>query len=111
MVVMKTAGTDPAESGETRELRLDRLVGREVVAGNNQRVGRLEEFRAEEQRGTYAITEYVIGVAGLFERLGVGFRLIFGKRGRGYVARWDQLDISNPEHPRLTCRIDELRKL
>ena len=108
---MKTAGTDAKESIAPLEVRLDRLVGRAVIAGNNQRVGRLEEFRAEEQRGTYVITEYVIGAAGLFERLGVGFKLLFGKRGAGYVARWDQLDISNPEHPRLTCRVEELRKL
>jgi hypothetical protein len=55
--------------------------------------------------------EYVIGAAGLMERLGVGFKLLFGKAGAGYVARWDQLDISDPERPRLTCGVEELRRL
>ena len=108
---MKTARNDPAETTDAGEIRLDCLLGRDVIAANNQRVGRLEEFRAEEQRGVYTITEYVIGAAGLLERLGVGFKLLFGKQGGGYVARWDQLDISNPEHPRLTCRVEDLQKL
>jgi hypothetical protein len=108
---MKKARTDRDASPGAREVRLDRLVGREVIAANNQRVGRLEEFRASDRDGTYVVTEYVIGAAGLLERLGVGFKLLFGRRGTGYVARWDQLDVSNPEHPRLTCRVEELQKL
>ncbi|PYR88813.1 MAG: hypothetical protein DMF84_26855 [Acidobacteria bacterium] len=101
------SATDPSE----RELRLDRLLGRHVLAGNNQHVGRLEEFRAEQDGRDWVIMEYVIGVAGLFERLGVGVKLLFGRRGGGYVARWDQLDISDPEHPRLTCGVQELRRV
>ena len=93
------------------EMRLDRLLGRAVLARNNHSVGRLEEFRAEMRDGGCVITEFVIGVAGLFERLGVGVRLLFGRRIGGYVARWDQIDLTDPEHPRLTCPIDELRAL
>ena len=48
------AGMGAAAAGgpmSRTSLRLDRLVGRTVYAGNNRRVGRLEEFRAE-RRGT-----------------------------------------------------------
>jgi hypothetical protein len=93
------------------ELRLDRLLGRQVLAANNQPVGRLEEFRAEKQGRDLVITGYVIGGAGLFERLHVGVKLLFGGHTGGYVARWDQLDISDPEYPRLTCQVQELEKL
>jgi len=96
---------------DARELRLDRLLGRKVRAANHQSVGRLEEFRTSKQGTSYVITEYVIGAAGLFERLGVGVRLLFGRARGGYVAKWDQLDISDPDHPRLTCKVDELRRL
>jgi hypothetical protein len=92
------------------EVRLDRLLGREVRARNNQAVGRLEEFRAERRGRTLVVVEYVIGVAGLFERLGLGVKLILGIRGGGYVARWDQMDLSDPERPRLTCGVEELRQ-
>jgi hypothetical protein len=47
-------------------------------------------------------------VAGLSERLGLGVKMIFGKGGGGYLARWDQLDLSDPHRPRLTCSVDEL---
>jgi hypothetical protein len=91
--------------------RLDRLVGREVHAANNRRVGRVEEFRAERRGDAWVIREYVVGTAGLLERLGLGVRLILGlKPGGGYVVRWDQLDLSNPERPRLTCPVADLRR-
>jgi hypothetical protein len=97
---------------EKRELRLDRLLGRRVLGRNNEVVGRLEEFRAQKRGSGAIVAEYVIGKAGLVERLGVGVRLLIGRyQGHGYVARWDQLDISNPDHPRLLCTLEELRKL
>lgn len=92
-------------------VRLDRLVGREVYTVNSRRLGRLEEFRAERRGSTWVVTEYVIGVAGLLERLGLGARLLVGlKRRSGYVVRWNQLDFSNPHHPTLTCPLAELRR-
>lgn len=108
---MKTTSTDSAHDLKASELRVDHLLGRHVLAANNQRVGRLQEFRAEKQGHDSAVTEYVIGAAGLFERLGIGLKLVVGRGGGGYLARWDQLDISDPEHPRLTCGVQELRKL
>ena len=95
----------------TSELRVDRLLGRKVLASNNQPVGRLEEFRLEARGREQVITEYIIGGAGLLERLGVGMRLLFGRKAGGYIARWDQLDIRDPERPRLKCRVDELQRL
>jgi sporulation protein YlmC with PRC-barrel domain len=106
------AGETVAVAIERRLRRLDRLLGRRVLARNNRRIGRLEEFRAESRGTECVITDYVIGVAGLFERLGVGVRLVLGlRRGSGYVAHWDQIDISDPEHPRLTCSVEQLQKL
>ena len=94
-----------------RELHLDRLLGRVVLARNNQPVGRLEDCRVEKHGRQWTISEYVIGSAGLLERLGVGMRLVIGLWPGGYVVRWDQLDISDPERPRLTCGVEELRPL
>lgn len=92
-------------------LRLDLLVGREVYTANNRRLGRLHEFRAEQRAAGWVITEYVIGGAALLERLGLGVRLILGLQpAAGYVARWDQLDLSNPKRPRLTCPVQDLRR-
>jgi hypothetical protein len=92
-------------------VRLDRLVGRRVSTADSRYLGRLEEFRAEKRGGAWYITEYVAGTAGLLERLGLGVRLILGLgRVSGYVIRWDQLDLSDPERPRLTCPVEKLRR-
>lgn len=95
----------------SREVRLDGVLGREVVAGNNRTIGRVEEFRAEVRGGACEITDVVIGVAGLYERLGLGVRMLFGKGRGGYVARWDQIDLTDPDRPRLTCPLDQLRSV
>ena len=91
------------------EVRLDRLLGREVRTGDEHPIGLLEEFRAEVRDGECVVTEYVIGAAGLLERLDLNE--LVTPRQRGYVARWDQLDISDERRARLTCPISELQKL
>ena len=93
------------------ELRLERLLGRPVLTMDRKRLGRLEEVRAEKHGNGCVVTGYVIGVAGLLERLGLGVKLLFGRRRTGYVAAWDQLDLSDPDHPRLTCSVEELGTL
>jgi hypothetical protein len=93
------------------DLRLDRLLGRKVCTANNRRLGRLEEFRAERHGTEWIVTEYVIGSAGLLERLGLSIRLILGmKHARGYIARWDQMDLTNPDRPRVSCPVGDLRR-
>ena len=93
------------------EVRIDRLLGRQVVAANGEPAGRLEEFCAELRDGECVITGYVIGLAGFAARLGVSVRALFNVPSAGYLARWDQIDLSHIETPRLTCPIDELQKL
>ena len=92
-------------------LRVDRLIGRMVYTANRRRLGRLEEFRAEQRGSAWVITDYVIGTAGLIERLGLGVRLTLGiERAGGYVARWDQVDLTDPDHLRITCAVGDLRR-
>jgi hypothetical protein len=94
-----------------RSLRLDRLIGRTVLTANNRALGRLEECRVERRGSAWVVTEWVVGPAGLLERLGLGARLIVGwSRGHSYVIRWDQLDLTDPERPRLSCAVSDLRR-
>jgi hypothetical protein len=51
------------------------------------------------------------GPAGLIERLRLAARLLVGGRRGGYFARWDQVDFSDPDRPRLRCVVDALRRL
>jgi hypothetical protein len=109
---MNSTSNDPLATLGPRELRLDSLIGREVLGANNRPVGMLEEVRAERHGSGCVVTEFVLGSAGLSERLGVSVKLLFGvHHDSGYVARWDQIDLSDPKHPRLTCPVEELKKL
>ena len=92
------------------EFHLDRVIGRMLLAGNNRPVGRIEEFRAVQHGDYFDLTEFLIGSAGLMNRLNVGVRALFGKGRSGKIARWDQVDLSDPERPRLPCSVDELRE-
>jgi hypothetical protein len=104
---MSTAAHAPSNEW----LPMDRLVGRRVMDRDGQPVGRLQEFRVRTTDAGWTITHYVIGVAGLLERLGVGLRLVIGAKSRGYLARADQVDLSDPERPRLTCAREDLGEL
>jgi hypothetical protein len=96
----------------TTNLRLDRLIGRQVLTANNRSLGRLEECRVARRGSSWVLTEWLIGPAGLFERLGLGARVVLGiAHGGSFVARWDQLDLANPDRPRLTCAVEDLRRV
>jgi hypothetical protein len=72
-----------------------------------------------EPRGTdLVVTEYHVGTYAALERLSawpIG-RAILGLVGGtgdkgGYRVPWDNLDLSDPHHLRLTCDVSELRPL
>ncbi len=95
-----------------REIRVELLLGRRVLAQNGRSVGRIEEVRVERSGSGYVVTEYHVGPEALLERLALDFQAFFQKPPRkGYAIAWDQVDLSDPGHPRLTCAADQLRKL
>lgn len=96
-----------------RELRAEDLLGREVVDCYGRKAGHLEEARVSKEEGRYYVNEWLIGSTAFFERLSGSIFAVLGLRRalHGYVARWDQLDLSDPTHPRLTCRYEDLGTL
>jgi sporulation protein YlmC with PRC-barrel domain len=90
----------------SQQVHLELLLGRPVLSREGRRVGRIEEVRAGEDR---EITEFLIGEGALLERLSaIG---LFGWKKKGYRVRWDQIDWSAMERPRLTCAVRDLRRL
>jgi len=98
------------------EAHVERLLGRPVHDVDGVVVGRLEEFHVEIVDGDYVVTEYHIGAAALIERVGAFvsqlpfFRYIPFAR-KGYRVPWADLDLSDPLHPRVTVRREELREI
>ena len=91
-----------------RFVRLEDLLGRRVIDAQGAAVGRIREVRAEPRGDAHEVTEYLLGSGALLERLSIVGRLV-GRRTREIVVRWDQIDISRPAAPRLTCTVGELR--
>ena len=94
-------------------IHVELLLGEKVFGLNGLPIGRLEEIRTEVNKGHYFVSEFLVGKYAVLERLaawriGRALLRVFGKRKEGYRIRWDQIDLSNPEHPRVLCDVDEL---
>ncbi|HZP47772.1 MAG TPA: hypothetical protein VFB07_04525 [Vicinamibacterales bacterium] len=90
-----------------RVVRVEELLGRRVHADGGLAIGRIEEIRVRRRRGRYEVTEYLLGSGALFERLAIVRRWL-RRPSKKVVARWDQIDISQPDAPRLLCAPEEL---
>ena len=92
-----------------RYLHLETLLGRAVFDANGKKIGRLEEAVAEKHGGEWVVTEFLCGKFGAMERFSIhhlGSALMHmlgatGTTGKPQRIKWDELDLSDPERPRL----------
>lgn len=100
----------------TREIRVDLLAGRMVHDPAGRRVGRIRELIAEVARpgsGEYVVREFHLSTGGLVEAL-AGTQLArvfadrFGRRSNRIVIGWGDLDLADPERPRLRRPLAQL---
>lgn len=94
-------------------IHVELLLGEKVFALNGLPIGRLEEIRTEINKGHFFVSEFLVGRYAILERLaawrvGRAVLRVIGKRKRGYRIRWDQMDLSDPGHPRVLCEVGEL---
>ena len=101
----------------TNHVRVDRLKGRMVHDPAGRRVGRIRELIGEVEKpgsGEYVVREFHISGGGLIEALG-GAQLArviadrFGRKSNRLIVSWRDLDLSDPEHPRLRRPLAEVR--
>jgi sporulation protein YlmC with PRC-barrel domain len=85
-------------------VHLEKVVAKKIRDSDGQVAGRLEEVHADWRGGECVVTHYVIASKGTYALQQIGFK----KRTRSYIVPWDRMDFSDPEKPRLNCRIDEL---
>ena len=108
-----------AAAGSTSEVRLELLVGRKVYDADGACVGRVEEVRAEVDGADHVVREYHVGKLAVAERLLGGGRMmrallrhLSGHRlWTGYVVPWRDMDLSDPERPRVRRREAELKRM
>ena len=102
-----------------REVLLNDLIGTIVRDRDGQKVGRIEELLANielhAEGNDYVVSEFHVGAYGLLEAFtgGAFTRILlqrFGRfaRYRQFRIQWDQIDITDPERPRLSISRSEL---
>ena len=113
MVAKESDWTNTGGMMSRQYIHVELLLGEKVFALNGLPIGRLEEIRTEVNKGHYFVSEFLIGKYAVLERLaawriGRSLLRVLGKRKEGYRIRWDQIDLTDPAHPRVLCDVDEL---
>ena len=103
-----------------RELRISPRIGRVVRDAEGRKVGRIEELLAtielRDHGNDYVVAEFHVGAYGLLEALtgGVFAQRFLQRMGavvgyRQFRIPWQWMDLTDPDHPRLTRTRAELR--
>jgi sporulation protein YlmC with PRC-barrel domain len=106
--------TRPAGLERFPEARVEELIGRKVYDVDGRKIGRIEELVAEQQGPELVVIEVHVGPGALLERL-IDLATLVPYSGtlQGWLRHmrcipWQQLDLTDPEHPRATVRVAEL---
>ena len=99
------------------DINVELLLGTRVYDSNGEKVGRIEEFRAEESGNACHVEAYLVGASAVIDRLSAWTlarpikRML---RSRSiltvYEIPWQQMDLSDPRQPRLRVPKNELRR-
>jgi len=99
------------------QLNIELVLGREVRSRDGKRLGHIEAIHLARDGDSLFISEFHVGPDALLERLAVGLlpqwlREVVYRRNqsRRHRLAWDQMDLSDPRHPRLICDEAQLIK-
>lgn len=112
-----TVVSSPTPDVSGREIHVEALLGSRIRDADGKCLGRIEEMIAELQGTEWLVVEYHVGPGALLERV-VELSLIVPLLGRmggrwntRYRVSWNQLDLSDPDQPRLTVRQSEIERI
>jgi len=99
------------------EANIELLLGAKVYDANGEKVGRIEEFRADEDGDACRIEAYLIGASALVERLAAWTLIRPVKRALKtrhiysvFEVPWQDMDLSDPKRPRLRVARKDLQR-
>jgi hypothetical protein len=98
------------------DLNVELLLGTTVRDANGEKVGRIEDFRAEQGGKSCHVQSYLIGASALIQRLSAWalvrpiHRALRGRKLYSvYEVPWQEMDLSDPKRPRLRVTKGDLR--
>jgi sporulation protein YlmC with PRC-barrel domain len=100
------------------EIHIELLLGTTVRDINGKDVGRIEELHVERDESTCRVDAYLVGASAVIERLSAWTlvrpisRLLHSRRLLTiYEVPWQDMDLSDPHHPRLRTAKQDLRHI
>jgi sporulation protein YlmC with PRC-barrel domain len=97
------------------EINVELLLGRKVHDVNGEKVGRIEEFQVERGDNACLVKAYLIGTSAVIDRLSAWTlirpiaRSLRNRALSVYHVPWEEMDLTDPEHPKLRISKSELR--
>ena len=98
------------------EIHLELLIGTKVRDVDGNYVGRIEELRVERGGNTCLVDSYLIGASAVIQRLSawtlvrpIKKLLSSSKLYALYQVPWQDMDLTDPRHPRLRTTKRDLR--
>src|SRR5438128_5977938 len=95
-----------------RKVHVELLIGKPVIDPHGEIVGHIEEIRAEWSGNRCLVEEYHLGSGALLERLGISAAQLAGWPLAHHLLRvpWNLMDLSDPDHPRVTVPRAEIKQ-
>lgn len=98
------------------EINVELLLGTKVCDIEGEDVGRIEELRVERDGDSCLVEAYLIGASAVIQRLSA-WTLVRPVRGflsirrlySAYQVPWQDMDLSDPHHPRLRIARRDLK--
>jgi len=98
------------------DINVELLLGTKVYDANGEKVGRIEEFRAEQDGDSCRVEAYLIGASAVIQRLSAWTlvrpiqRVLRSRKIYSvFEVRWQDMDLSDPRRPRLRIASKDLR--
>ena len=101
-----------------RQLRLLEILGRKVVDSEGVTLGHLEEIEMERGAESCPVQAYLVEHRGLLDRMSSwtltsSMQKALSRRSskKPYRVPWDEMDLSDPRHPRTLVPKSALRRV
>ena len=99
------------------DVHIELLLGTKVRDVNDEVVGRIEEFRAEQTGDSCYVESYMVGASALVERLSAWTLVRPIKRMlkarhiySAFEIPWQEMDLTDPKRPRLRIAKKDLQR-
>ena len=98
-----------------KEIKVELLIGKQVIDSDGRKVGRIHEIRAERGEESCPVEAYYVGTRAMLIRVAQWAvpqqmsSYLESRILKPFRINWDQMDLSDPERPRLKCRVDDLK--